>query len=484
MEREKSKCLRALPAVHEVLANLAERQEFKPVLSTGEGVQRLTDLTRYVLQEARDKLLANPSEEKQDEGLWQLPVEEFESRIWAWLWLRLSQELTKEHTSLRRVINATGVVLHTNLGRALLAPWIADFVAEQAGRYSNLELNIATGERGSRYEHVEQLLCTLTGAEAALVVNNNAAAVLLVMNTLANNQEVIVSRGELVEVGGAFRIPEVLKLGGAKLVEVGTTNKTWLSDYEKAIGPETAMLLKVHTSNYRIEGFTHAVSGQELVKLGGSSGLPVVEDLGSGSFLDGVELGFPAEPTIGQSVKAGLALVTFSGDKLLGGPQAGIIVGQRRYVELLRANQLLRALRIDKLTLAALEGTLRLYEQGRSKDIPVWQMLALTSEVLKERAEQLALDLAGSEIFQVEVQASSSQVGGGAWPTVSLPTWVCAVRPYQGSVQDLEQFLRQGSPAILTRIQKDWVLLDGRTFLEGDHQEIVRRCCAFNYEKV
>lgn len=407
---------------------------------------------------------------------------DFEQRLWPWLKVNLLQALANPEMNLRRVINATGVVLHTNCGRAILAPEVARFVAAQAERYSNLELNIKTGERGSRYSLVEQILCELTGAEAAMVVNNNAAAVLLMMNTFAMGKEVVVSRGELVEVGGSFRIPEVLKAGGAKLVEVGSTNKTWYKDYEGAISPETALLLKVHTSNYRLEGFTHSVSGAELVELGEKRGIPVMEDLGSGSFFDGASLGFPPEPTVQQAVKAGLDLVSFSGDKLLGGPQAGIIVGKKRFIERLKANQLTRALRIDKLTLAALEGTLRMYENGEGEEIPVWRMLSYSLKDLKSVAEELKSALGSNTALLVEIKKDVSQVGGGAWPTVDLPTWVCSIRPRQRSVGELEKFLRLGPVAILTRIQKDRVLIDGRTLLEGDIGDITERLQAWEQE--
>ncbi len=417
----------------------------------------------------------SPTEVSMFNFSWTSSLAEFETSFWSWLKTELLQVMTHPETSLRRVINGTGVVLHTNCGRALLAPEVARFVAEQAERYSNLELNIETGERGSRYVHVEELLCQLTGAEAAMVVNNNAAAVLLMMSTFAQGKEVIVSRGELVEVGGSFRIPEVLKAGGAKLVEVGSTNKTWLRDYEAAVGPETSVILKVHTSNYRVEGFTHSVSGADLVELGEAHGLPVMEDLGSGSFFDGTNLGFPLEPTIQQTVKAGLSLVSFSGDKLLGGPQAGIIVGKQAYVKRLRANQLTRALRVDKLTLAALEGTLRLYKNGGIEDIPVWRMLSLPIDTLKMTATELVSLLEGNKAIDVTLKEDVSQVGGGAWPTVDLPTWVCAIRLKGGSTTELERFLRLGPVAILARIHKDWVHIDVRTLLEGDLEEIVRR---------
>jgi L-seryl-tRNA(Ser) seleniumtransferase len=467
VEQEKQRRLRALPAVHEVISRLESETEFRQFLSNERHLPRLTQGIRQVIELARKNVNRNLTDS----------FEDYELSLWPWLKSQLLQELTRPATSMRRVINATGVVLHTNCGRALLAPEVARFVAEQAERYSNLELNIETGERGLRYAHVEELLCRLTGAEAAMVVNNNAAAVLLMMNTFALGKEVIVSRGELVEVGGSFRIPEVLKAGGAKLVEVGTTNKTWLRDYEAAIGPDTAILLKVHTSNYLVEGFTHTVSGAELVELGDKCCLPVIEDLGSGSFLDGTSLGFPLEPTIGQTIKTGLSLVSFSGDKLLGGPQAGIIVGKRMFIERLRRNQLTRALRVDKLTLAALEGTLRLYENGGLEDIPVWRMLSLPLDILKSAASELVAALELNSDIVVELKEDVSQVGGGAWPTLELPTWVCAIRPKHSSVVELEKFLRLGSVAILTRIRKDWVLIDARTLLSGDIEDIVQRLC-------
>lgn len=465
MDQEKQRRLRTLPAVHEVISRLEQDEEFSPFLTNARQLPRLTQGVRQVLQKARENVNRNFTDS----------LAEFEASLWSWLKTQLLKELTHPETSLRRVINGTGVVLHTNCGRALLAPEVARFVAEQAERYSNLELNIETGERGSRYVHVEELLCHLTGAEAAMVVNNNAAAVLLMMNTFAQDKEVIVSRGELVEVGGSFRIPDVLKAGGAKLVEVGTTNKTWLRDYEAAIKPETAALLKVHTSNYRVEGFTHSVTGAELVELGETRGLPVMEDLGSGSFFDGSNLGFPLEPTIQQTVQAGLSLVSFSGDKLLGGPQTGIIVGKQDFVKRLRENQLTRALRVDKLTLAALEGTLLLYKNGGIEDIPVWRMLSLSMDTLKSVASELVVELQINPALSVELKEDVSQVGGGAWPTVDLPTWVCAVRLKSGSATVLEKFLRFGPVAILTRIHKDRVYIDVRTLLNGDREEIVRR---------
>lgn len=459
MNQRKS-ALRALPAVHEVQSRLEEMEEFNEFLTNRGDKLQLTKLIREVLQKARENILAGQED-----------VEE--SKIWTWIVKFLQKELHKKKTSLRRVINATGVVLHTNCGRAILASEVVEFVAEQAGHYSNLELNLENGERGSRYIHVEQLLCNLTGAEAAMVVNNNAAAVLLVINTFAQGQEVIVSRGELVEIGGSFRIPEVLKAGGAQLVEVGSTNRTWIEDYEEAIHPETGLLFKAHTSNYRIEGFTHSVSSQELVQLGEKYQLPVVEDLGSGSFIDGTTIGFQPEPTVSQAVQAGLTLITFSGDKLLGGPQAGIIIGKREFIEKLKKNQLTRALRIDKLTLAALEGTLRLYERQEADKIPIWRMLTKPEDEILAEAEGLKNGIKKLNRFQAGVFQDYSQVGGGAWPTEKLPTWVCGIRPLQGNVLELENYLRTTGIPVLTRIKKDWVLFDPRTLLEGDREEIL-----------
>jgi L-seryl-tRNA(Ser) seleniumtransferase len=469
MTNEVSKRLRKLPAVHEVLAELAGKEEIR-VYTGKAGKQRLTNIIRQVLQKARQNISAAELAEP-----WNLPLEEFSHELSVWIKNEVVSILKKPAAGLRPLINATGVILHTNCGRALLSPSVAEFVRDQACRYSNLELDVHTGERGSRYDHVEKLLTDLTGAEAAIVVNNNAAAVLLVMNALAANKEVIVSRGELVEVGGSFRIPEILKAGGVRLVEVGTTNKTWLKDYESAITLDTVMLLKVHTSNYKIEGFTHSVPEKELIDLGQKWKIPVVKDLGSGTFYDGATLGLPVEPTIAESIKMGFSLVTFSGDKLLGGPQAGIIIGKSEFVAYLRNSQLLRALRIDKLSLAALEATLRIYQQGNFDEIPVWKMLGLSGEELRNKAELLKNYLEKNSDLITEIQPNFSRVGGGAWPTVKLPTWVCAIRPRNDLVYDLERFLRNGPLPILTRIHKDWVLIDPRTLLENDIAGIVER---------
>ena len=390
---------------------------------------------------------------------------------------RLAREaalLARKRTAsgLRPVINATGIVLHTNLGRAPLAAAAVEAVRAVGDSYSNLEYDLESGQRGSRQSHLEALLCELSGAEAAVVVNNNAAAVFLTLNSCAAGKEVIVSRGELVEIGGSFRIPEVMTASGARLVEVGTTNKTYLRDYQAAMNEQTAVLLKVHTSNYHIIGFAASVQPGELAALGRSKGIPVIEDLGSGVFLNLAEYNLPPEPRVQDAVAAGLDLVTFSGDKLLGGPQAGIIVGRRALVEKIRLNQLARALRVDKFTVAALEATLRLYlnESTAVRDIPVWQMLTAEPEQLRRRAEGLARRL--EALFGpggVDLFPGCSRAGGGALPTAELPTYVVAVNPSLLSPPELAERLRLGSPPVIVRVQQDRLLFDPRTI--GESQE-------------
>ena len=368
---------------------------------------------------------------------------------------------------LRRVINATGVVIHTNLGRAPLHPSAIEHLIEISKTYSNLEYDLDRGERGSRYAHVEEILCRLSGAESALVVNNNAGAVLLVLNTLAEGKEVIVSRGELVEIGGAFRIPDVMKRSGALLKEVGTTNRTHFNDYQKAIGPHTALLLKVHTSNFRVMGFTSEVSLQDLVQLGREHRLPVVDDLGSGCLVDLTRYGLEKEPTVQETIKTGVDAVTISGDKLLGGPQAGIILGKKKFLDLLKINPLTRALRIDKLTLAALESTLLLYldEKRAMDEIPTLRMLSLDTKRLKRKGKRLLKRLSGmtNKRVTLTLKEDVSQVGGGALPLQELPTIVVAVKPLAVSVNSLEENLRKGDPPVISRISKEELILDMRT---------------------
>lgn len=385
---------------------------------------------------------------------------------------RQAAAATKPH--FRRVINATGVVVHTNLGRSILAPEAAAAVAEACLRCSNLEFDLATGERGSRYSHVVDILRALTGAEDALVVNNNAAAVMIVLETLAKGREVIVSRGQLVEIGGSFRIPEVMAKSGAVLREVGATNRTHLRDYENAVSPETAALLKVHTSNYRIVGFTKEVPLAELAELGARLELPVIEDLGSGNLTDFAACGLPGEPTVQQAVADGADVVTFSGDKVLGGPQAGIIVGKARYLAAIRKNPLNRAMRIDKMTLAALEATLRLYrdpERARAV-IPTLAMITAAPEGLAQKARKLAgllrKPLAGR--YAVNMLPGASRVGGGAYPERDLPTTLVALRPLAGapSPDALRQRLLSAEPPLVARTQDDALLLDPRTLADDE----------------
>ena len=374
--------------------------------------------------------------------------------------------------NLRNAINATGVVLHTNLGRACLNHEVMESIIKISSRYSNLEFDLEKGVRGSRYNHVEEILRYLTKAEAAMVVNNNAAAVMLVLNTIAQGGEVIVSRGQLVEIGGSFRIPDVMMQSGAKLVEVGTTNKTHWWDYESAINDDTKALMKVHTSNYRIIGFTEEVSSEELVALGRRKNLPVIEDLGSGMFIDLSKYGLPYEPTVMEAVASGMDIVTFSGDKMLGGPQAGIIVGKKQYIEQMKKNPLTRAFRIDKMTLAALEGTLRLYydEEKAIKEIPVLRMLTEDNKEIRRRAEILYNRLVKTIGHRcvIAIEDDYSEVGGGSMPMYKIPTTVLSILPENISVNQLENKLRNNETPIIVRIYKDKVLLDMRTIWEDE----------------
>ncbi len=375
--------------------------------------------------------------------------------------------------SLKALINATGVVIHTNLGRVPLAGSAVRALSSVSGSYSNLEFSLDSGERGSRQAHLEKLLCDLSGAEAAVVLNNNAAAVFLALNTIAFNREVVVSRGQLVEIGGSFRIPEIITAGGARLVEVGTTNKTHLSDYDAAVNDNTAAFLKVHTSNYHMIGFTSEVGTGELSTLASKYEIPLIEDLGSGVFLDTSKYNLPPEPRVTDSIKAGADLVTFSGDKMLGGPQAGIIVGREDLISQIRKNQLARVLRVDKLTVAAMEATLRLYldETVALKEIPVWNMLTVPKVTLRKRASQLEgglVPLFGRD--NIKVVEGVSKVGGGALPSAELPTYLVVVKPSSAhpSVSDLTRKMRQGEPPVILRLRHDSLVFDPRTV--GDNQ--------------
>ncbi len=379
--------------------------------------------------------------------------------------------------SLKRVVNGTGVVLHTNLGRSLLSETLRDRLCETAFGYSNLEFDLEKGERGSRYSHVEPLLCQLTGAEAALVVNNNAAAVLLALSSLAKGKEVVVSRGELVEIGGSFRIPDIMRQSGATLKEVGTTNRTHPRDYLDAVNPDTGMLLKVHTSNFAVVGFTAQVTVEELVTIGRERAIPVMADLGSGNLIDLSRYGISGEPTIREYVGAGIDLITFSGDKLLGGPQAGILVGSKKYLDPLKKNPLLRALRIDKLTLVALEETLRLYldERQALANIPTLKMLTYDVAALYSRGKTMVRRMrrALPATIGISLADGFSQAGGGTLPLVELPTKLLSVAVAGISPEEMERRLRTSVVPVLGRIRQDAFLLDLRTILDQDIPVII-----------
>lgn len=368
--------------------------------------------------------------------------------------------------TLRPVINATGVIIHTNLGRGPLSLEARAAMEVVARGYSNLEYDLVAGRRGSRYVHAEELLCQLTGAEAALVVNNNAAAVLLILTALAQGRQVIISRSQLIEIGGGFRIPDIMRQSGAHLVEVGTTNRTHLRDYEEAIGPETALLMRAHHSNFKLIGFTHEVGLDELAELAAQRGLTVVDDLGSGTLLDAAVYGLAHEPTVQENVAQGADLVCFSGDKLLGGPQAGIIVGREELITRLKDYPLTRALRVDKTTIAGLNATLRHYQEGKAAEkIPVWRMIAMSPESIEERARNWAEQLDG------EVVDGHSTVGGGSLPGETLPTKLVALQV--ASPDALARHLREGEPAVVGRIEDDRFLLDPRTVSEEEEEMLI-----------
>ncbi len=383
-------------------------------------------------------------------------------------------DLARPH--FRRVVNATGVIIHTNLGRSLMADEALAALRMAGGYYSNLEYNLAKGRRGSRYSHIEELLCELTGAEAGLVVNNNAAGVLISLETLARGREVVVSRGELVEIGGAFRIPDVMARSGAVLVEVGTTNKTHLRDYEDAVTDMTALFLKVHQSNFRIVGFTEDVDVATLVSLGRSRGIPVMEDLGSGSLIDLSAYGLRKEPTVQESLAAGADVVAFSGDKLLGGPQAGVILGRKDIIDPIKKNPLNRAIRIDKFTLAALEATLRLYldREKALTNVPTLNMITMSYQVLRKRAARLKkrLALVAEDRVEIGLVDGYSQIGGGALPDQDLETRLVTLHPLTHSVNRLEQWLRGFSTPIIGRIENEVLVLDVRTMADEDFEVV------------
>lgn len=454
---EKYRLLRCLPKVDECIGLLTHDPEV-------DAPQKIIKaVVQTVIDKEREIILGGQHHE--------------EERSWPeWASIFKTNIAKKMQPKFKRVINGTGVVIHTNLGRSILSQAATDRLAQAGGYYSNLEFDLETGKRGSRYSLVEELICYLTGAEAALVVNNNAAAVLIALDTLTRNKEAIVSRGQLVEIGGSFRIPDVMAKSGAKLVEVGATNRTHLYDYEQAISEETALLLRVHTSNFRIIGFTSEVSAEDMVSLAREHGLFTMEDLGSGSLIDFSRFGFPKEPTVQEIVQAGVDVITFSGDKLLGGPQAGIIVGRKDIIDRIKKNPLNRALRIDKFTLASLESILREYLDFEKalKNVPTLRMLTISAEELKKLAQRLVRRLTKKlgQRCRAYIASTVSMVGGGALPEFSINSWAIVLEPSAMTLNSFEKKLRNLPIPIIGRIENDRFLLDVRTLQEREFGEL------------
>jgi len=395
----------------------------------------------------------------------------------------LTEDIKKEvksYTSfnMKRVVNGTGTILHTNLGRAVISKNAADRIQQLVTGYSNLEYDLEEGARGSRYSHFEKIITKITGAESAMAVNNNAAAVLLILSALCKDKEVVVSRGELVEIGGSFRVPEVMSQSGCKLVDVGTTNKTHLYDYENAINEETKALLKVHTSNYKIVGFTESVTVEELAELAHKHGIPVIEDIGSGVLVDLSRYGLEYEPTVQASIKAGADIVCFSGDKLLGGPQAGIIVGKKALIDKIKKHPLTRALRIDKFTAIALECVFHecIDEKRAVKNIPVLNLINRNIDDIKSQAEALHKRLTAEvgEYCEITVEGCESQIGGGSLPLERINSFALSIRPLNMTTAALEKQLRYMETPVVGRVVNDFFLIDLRTVLEGEEEIILK----------
>ena len=455
---KKQNLLRKLPGVDNLLELIKNDLRFKKI-----PLNVCKSKIRYALESIRMNILNDDEVEVSDKKI-----------------LATILEYAKEDikNNLTGVINATGVVLHTNLGRSLLCKEALKNITNISSGYSNLEYNIDKGTRGIRYSAVEGLICELTGAEAALVVNNNAGAVLLSLNSLAENKEVIVSRGELVEIGGSFRIPDVMTKSNAILKEVGTTNRTHARDYTQAISDNTGLFLKVHTSNYQIEGFTSNVPVADLVTIGKKYDIPVMEDLGSGMLIDFSKYGFGSEPTIRDTVKSGADVISFSGDKLLGGPQAGIILGKKDIIDIIKSNPLTRALRIDKLTLAALESTLRLYRDDEDviKKIPTLRMLTDSYTNIKRRASAILKKIEPALPKNVEIKLTDlfSRPGGGAFPALTLPSCCIIIKSKKISAAMLEKKLRNNDTPIIGRIEDNCFVIDPRTIQKGEEKIICK----------
>jgi L-seryl-tRNA(Ser) seleniumtransferase len=437
---------RNLPSVHDVVQSSSLAAFVEPF-----GQEAVTNAARNAVAAWRKRLSEGETAGADAEMLARLAAD------------MLSRDLRPR---MRRVINATGIVLHTNLGRAPMAAVAAKAAYEVAGGYLNLELDLETGKRSSRQSPIREWVCRVTGAEAATAVNNNAAATVIALRALCQGKEVIVSRGQLIEIGGSFRIPDIMAVSGAKLVEVGTTNITRLADYERAITENTAALMLIHTSNYRISGFSKSVPIDELVALGKQRGLKVIDDVGSGALVDFRRFGFDGEPIAKESIAAGADLVLFSGDKLLGGPQAGILAGRKEWIQKIEKDPLMRAFRLDKMTLAALEATLRLYlrEDVALAEVPALRMLGTPMSTLRDRADELAgLLQTIPGLAKVETKQDVAFVGGGSLPDQRMETWVVAVRPAEISDDDFARRLRAGIPAVMGRLSEGQILFDVRT---------------------
>lgn len=452
--------LRQLPSIEKLIQAAEDQPDFQD-----NDRKLIGQAIKLTVQKAREQVRQGEEIDISAEALLSIAKQEYDNMLMP---------------NLRRVINATGVILHTNLGRAPLSKRAQSRVQDVMAGYSTLEYDLGSGERGSRYAHVAHLLRQLTGAEDALVVNNNAAAVVLAVSTLAHGREIVISRGELVEIGGSFRIPDVIRQSGARLVEVGTTNKTHLADYRRAITSETAALLKVHTSNYRIVGFSSQPEPEDLVALGKESGLPVIEDLGSGTLMPITMDGWH-EPSVAGRIASGLSVVTFSGDKLFGAGQAGIIAGRKTYIERMKQHPLLRAFRIDKLSLASLEGTLMDYAYGNPEcDIPVHRMLKASSNYLKMQAERLhAAIVAQAPGCEADVIPTFAPAGGGSLPAVELAGFGVSVAFSLLSAFRAEKQLRERVLPIICRVQDGRILFDSRCLEDADINEIAYACAQF-----
>ncbi|WP_052947929.1 L-seryl-tRNA(Sec) selenium transferase [Aneurinibacillus tyrosinisolvens] len=463
MNAEQKQKLRSLPAVHKFI----QEPDFIQWRSeNGYGEEELVPIIRQVIEDERQAIMSGESEKE----------DKMYNCIDFWISMLQKHVYTLYEPHLVRVINGAGVILHTNLGRAVLSERAVQHMTEVALHYSNLEYHLGKGTRGSRHDHVERLITRLTGAESAMVVNNNAAAVFLVLRQMAGGREVIVSRGQLVEIGGSFRVSEIMRESGAILREVGTTNKTHPYDYENHITDQTALLMKVHTSNFKITGFTKEVCMEELAEIGRRNEIPIYEDLGSGMLYNLAAHGIGDEPLVSDVVKAGADIISFSGDKLLGGPQAGIIAGKKKYIDAMKKNQMARVLRVDKVTLAALESTLLsyLHPERAVHDIPVLRDILQPAEAVKQRADSFAsaMKASGLDVTAV-VREDEAEVGGGTLPGVTVPSWVVALRSARHSASSLERLLRCGNPAVIGRIHDDWFLLDFRTISENEIEVVI-----------